>query len=37
MATPAQQSSPATALTMLMKKRTTSPAITSYPPWFIES
>ena len=37
MATPAQQSSPATALPMLAKKRTSSPSITNYPPLFVAS
>ena len=35
MATPAQQSSPATALPMLVTKRTPSPSITSHPPFSI--
>ena len=34
MATPAQQSASATALPMLVKKLTSSPSITSYPPLF---
>ena len=34
-ATPAQQSSPATVLPMLVMKRTSTPFITSYPPLFL--
>ena len=34
MVTTTQQFSPGTALTMLVKKRTSSPSITSYPPLF---
>ena len=37
MATPVQQSFPATALPMLVKKLTSSPSIMSYPPWFVAS
>ena len=37
MATPAQQSPPATALPTLMKKRNSSPSITSYSPLFVAS
>ena len=37
MATPTQQSSPATALPMLVKKGTSSTYIRSYPPLFVAS
>ena len=37
MATPVQQSSPATALPMLVKKLTSSPPIMSYPHLFVAS
>ena len=37
MATPAQQSSPATALPMLVKKQISSPSIMKYPPLFVAS